>query len=384
MKSVAILGSTGTIGKNALEVIAHLGPGYAAHSLACRRSVGELLKQTRRFAPRRVALFDHASAAEFKKRCNGRPEVLSGMEGLSALAADSQADIVVCSLVGAVGLIPLVCALKAGKKVALANKEPMVMAGPLLMQEARRWRAEIIPVDSEPSAIFQCLQGGRLQREQIRRVILTASGGPFYRRKGNLSGVSVEEALAHPNWKMGKKITVDSATLMNKGFEAIEIAHLFGLKMEQIEILIHPQSILHSAVEMLDGSVLAQMSCPDMKLPIQYALTYPAHSPSPVPRLDWIAMKRLEFDRPDFKKFPCLPLCLEAARLGGGAPAALSAANEIAVEAFLEKRIGFMDIPKVDEKILKLCGASGPVSLQDVVEIDQWARDKAREAAMRL
>ncbi|HVE14796.1 MAG TPA: 1-deoxy-D-xylulose-5-phosphate reductoisomerase, partial [Elusimicrobiota bacterium] len=287
---------------------------------------------------------------------------------------------------------PLLAALKAGKTVALANKEPMVMAGEQFMIEADRWGGKILPVDSEPSAMFQCFgshaapKGGlRGYGALARRVLLTASGGAFYRHAGDLSRVTPEQALAHPTWKMGKKITLDCATLMNKGFEAIEIKNLFGLKLSQIEIVIHPQSIIHSAVEFTDGSMLAQMSLPDMRLPIQYAMTWPERTRCVVEPLDLVRAGTLTFAQPDFQRFPCLALALEAARAGGSMPAVLNAADEVAVEAFLAGRIRFTDIARVIETAMRAHRSSGSLpSFAEVAEVDAWAREKAHEAVAGL
>lgn len=256
------------------------------------------------------------------------------------------------------------------------------MAGLQFMREAQRWEAKIIPVDSEPSAIFQCVQGSR---NAIRKVFLTASGGAFYKRRGSLRQVGVAEALKHPTWKMGRKITIDCATLMNKGFESIEIVNLFGLKPDQIEIVIHPQSIIHSAVEFVDGSVIAQLSLPDMRLPIQYALTYPRRVASRIKPLDLFSIKNLTFDKPDFRRFPCLELAREALACGGGMPAVLSAADEVAVEAFIDGRLNFTDIPRLIEKTMRAYhGGSKPPGFSEVVEIDAWARSRAKELCQRL
>ena len=272
------------------------------------------------------------------------------------------ANFVLSAVVGAVGLKPLMKALRAGKTVALANKEALIMAGELVMAEVRRWNATLLPVDSEHSAIFQCLQGA--SGKEVKRLILTASGGPFYRYKGDLSKVSVAQALAHPTWKMGRKITIDSATLMNKGIETIEAAILFGLPIDQVEIIIHPQSIVHSFVDFVDGAMLAQLSWPDMCLPIQYALTYPARLPGRLPPLDLAKAKRLEFYAPDFRRFPCLTLAREAARRGGSWPTVLNAADETAVYAFLNGEIRFTDIAKIIEKTLTKHKDNGRLTLE--------------------
>ncbi len=412
MKKVAILGSTGSIGVNALDVISKMPDDLSVAGLAAHSNAELLFKQAKKFRPSLVSLFDPKASEEFQGRLNGSSRYLSsGVEGLVQMASDPEVDIVLTSLVGGVGFAPLLAAIRAGKTIALANKEPMVMAGAQFMKEAERWEAKIIPVDSEPSAIFQCVQGewdrrgaspdvpassgakgepaSRGRKEPfskiIRRVFLTASGGAFYRRKGSLDKVSVDEALHHPTWKMGKKITLDCATLMNKGFESIEIMNLFGLNYSQIEILIHHQSIIHSAVEFTDGSVLAQMSLPDMRLPIEYAMTYPKRGMRVVKPLNLAEIGSLTFDKPDFRRFPCLELASEAARKGGGLEAVLNAADEIALEAFMRKKIKFTDIPRLIEKTMKKFKPKGSLpSLSEIVEIDQWARQKAEEIVSRL
>ncbi len=388
MKKVAILGSTGSIGVNALDVISKMSGELSVAGLAAHSNANLLIKQAKKFKPSLISLFDPAASDKFHGSLNGSCRYLpSGVEGLVQMASDPKVDIVLTSLVGGVGFAPLLAAIRAGKTIALANKEPMVMAGAQFMKEAERWQAKIIPVDSEPSAIFQCVQGELMRRggkepysKIIRRVFLTASGGAFYRRKGSLDKVSVEEALHHPTWKMGKKITLDCATLMNKGFESIEIMNLFGLDYSQIEILIHHQSIIHSAVEFTDGSVLAQMSLPDMRLPIEYAMTYPQRGMRVVKPLNLAEIGSLTFDKPDFQRFPCLSLAAEAARKKGGLEAVLNAADEIAVEAFTRGKIKFTDIPRLIEKTMKKFKPKNSLpSLAEVVEIDQWARQKAEE-----
>jgi 1-deoxy-D-xylulose-5-phosphate reductoisomerase len=402
MKRIAILGSTGSIGRNALRVIDAMPGRFRVVGLAARSNGALLLRQARRYKPAMLCLFDSAASDSLKGRPHGGRHLRSGVEGLVEMAAHPDVDVVLTSLVGGVGFAPLLAALRAGKTVALANKEPMVMAGAQFMREAKRWGARIIPVDSEPSAIFQCLHGagpsaipsGRGEHQPsrdggpwptVRRVLLTASGGAFYRRRGSLAGVRVAEALRHPTWKMGRKITIDSATLMNKGFESIEIMNLFGLGHQAIEIVIHPQSIVHSAVEFCDGSVLAQMAPPDMRLPIQYALAYPERGAAIVKRLDLAATGELTFAKPDFRRFPCLALAREAASAGGGMPAVLNAADEVAVDAFTGGRIGFTQLAKVVERTMRAFrGGRKLPGFSEVLEIDQWARRKAQEACTRL
>ncbi|MDE2491969.1 MAG: 1-deoxy-D-xylulose-5-phosphate reductoisomerase [Elusimicrobia bacterium] len=389
MRRVAILGSTGSIGVNALNVIRDMPDDLRVVGLAAHSNAALVAAQAREFGAAAVAMFDPAAAAALKGLLNGKTRHLApGVEGLCELAARPDVDVVLTSLVGGVGFAPLLAAIRAGKTVALANKEPMVMAGAQFMREAERWGARIVPVDSEPSAIFQCVQGlnpdpkAAAPLKTIRRVILTASGGAFGKFKGDLADVTPDQALKHPTWKMGKKITIDCATLMNKGFETIEIMNLFSLKREQVEVVIHPQSIFHSGVEFSDGSVLAQMGLPDMKLPIQYGMTFPARTSRVVEPLDLVKVGALEFRAPDFSRFPCLALAREAAGQGGGMPAVLSAADEVAVEAFLAGRIKFTDIARVVERTMAAHRVSGGLpSLQEVVEIDAWARAKAEENA---
>ncbi|OGR68640.1 MAG: 1-deoxy-D-xylulose-5-phosphate reductoisomerase [Elusimicrobia bacterium GWC2_61_19] len=382
MKNIVILGSTGSIGVNAVKAVKNLGPGWRVLGLAANSSVDALLAQVRQVKPAYAAVFDYDAWKELTARAPRGVKVLPpGVEGLVELASLKEADIVLNSVTGAVGFAPLLASIRASKHIALANKEPMVMAGELLMREAERWQARIIPVDSEPSAIFQCLAGinpGQYDAA-LSRVFLTASGGPFYARKGSLAGVTPAQALKHPRWSMGPKITVDSSTLMNKGLEAIEIKNLFSLPISKIEVLIHPQSVVHSGVEFKDGSVLAQLSNPDMKLPIQYALTWPGRAPSLAEPLDFFKLARLDFARPDFRRFPCLELAFLAARKGGIYPAALNAANEVAVENFIAGKLRFTDIPNVVEKTLAACRGDSRerLTLAAAVEADGWARQKA-------
>jgi 1-deoxy-D-xylulose-5-phosphate reductoisomerase len=380
MRRIAILGSTGSIGVNALNVVREMPEDLKVVGLAAHSNSKLVAAQAKEFGAKIVSMFDADAAKDLKTRLNGGAKHFApGVEGLCELAAHPDVDVVLTSLVGGVGFAPLLAAIRAGKIVALANKEPMVMAGAQFMREAERWGARIVPVDSEPSAIFQCIQGLNSVKT-IRRVILTASGGAFGKYKGDLSKVTPEAALKHPTWKMGQKITIDCATLMNKGFELIEIMNLFGLKREQVEIVIHPQSIFHSGVEFSDGSVLAQMGLPDMKLPIQYGMTYPTRGARVVEPLDLTAIGNLEFRKPDFKRFPCLALAQEAAHKGGGLPVVLNAADEIAVAAFIDHKIKFTDIAKVVEKTMAGYTVSGGLpSFQDVVEIDAWARKRAEE-----
>lgn len=380
-RRVTLLGSTGSIGVNALGVIERLGESCRVVALSAHGNVERLLEQVKRFQPEAVSIWEESSAAEIRAkniRVRGKAlAVFSGIEGLIELAQWPSANVVLSAVVGAIGLRPLLKALRAGKTVALANKEALIMAGELVIAEAKRWNATILPVDSEHSAIFQCLQGSH--GKEVKRLVLTASGGPFYRYKGDLSKVTVKQALNHPTWKMGKKITIDSATLMNKGIETIEAALLFGLPIERVQIIIHPQSIVHSLVDYVDGATLAQLSWPDMCLPIQYALTYPARLPGRLPTLDLTKAKNLEFYEPDFRRFPCLTLAREAARKGGTWPTALNAADEVAVHAFLDGKIRFTGIARIVEKTLAKHKGAGRLSLDAVLEADAWARRTAKE-----
>ena len=387
MKKVSILGSTGSIGRNALKTVDNLG--WKVLALAAKSKDGGFFEQVRAYRPKYAAVFDHDAYSELKDILPRGTKLLPpGLEGLTELASLKEADVVLNAVSGSVGFAPLVASIRASKHIALANKEPMVMAGATLMREAARWSARIIPVDSEPSAIFQCLAGveDKNYDAAVSRIFLTASGGAFYRRKGSLSNVTPAAALKHPTWRMGPKITVDCATLMNKGLEIIEIMNFFSLPISRIQVVIHPQSIMHSAVEFKDGSVLAQLSNPDMKLPIQYALTWPHRAKSLVKPLNFFKLKSLDFFEPDFRRFPCLRLACEAGRLGGGYPAVLNAANEVAVERFLAGAALFTDIPVIVEDTLALHHSASRQSptLAEVVETDQWARIKAAEIAGRL
>lgn len=385
MKNIIILGSTGSIGTSSLSVISALGPDYRVLGMSANRNTELFLKQIHMFKPRFAAVLDAQAYDTLKSQIPQGTQLLPpDMDSLTFLASLPSADLIINGLVGSVGFQPLIAAIKAGKTIALANKEPMVMAGKTVMAECRRWQATIIPVDSEPSAIFQCMEGTDArsydkENQSISRVFLTASGGPFARRKQALSTVTPAEALNHPRWKMGKKITVDSATLMNKGFEAIEIMNLFSLPEEKVQIVIHPQSLIHSAVEYADGAILAEMSEPDMRIPIQYAITYPKRMPSPVKPLNLFEAQKLEFFKPDFDRFPCLELALAAQAKGSIFPAVLSAADEVAVDAFLKEQIKFTDIPKLIYSVLKdTYGKTGPVTLNQAAEADAWGKEKAR------
>lgn len=387
MKQIVILGSTGSIGTSALDVISRLGEGYSVLGLSANNNTDLFLKQIHTFHPRFAAVLNPESYEKIKDQIPAGTRLLPPeIDSLCFMASLPSANLIVNGVVGSVGFLPLVAAIKAGKTIALANKEPMVMAGKTLMKECERWQASILPVDSEPSAIFQCLAGMANAKNyakissNISRVFLTASGGPFAKRKGSLSTVTPAEALNHPRWKMGKKITVDSATLMNKGFESIEIMNLFNLPEQKVQIVIHPQSIIHSAVEFNDGAILAQMGEPDMRVPIQYAITYPQRLAGPVKKLNLFDLVKLEFFEPDFDRFPCLELALAAYRQGGIYPAVLSAADEVAVGAFLREEIKFTDISKLIYTVLKAAPQTpGDATLNQALEADAWAREVAAE-----
>ena len=379
-KNIVILGSTGSIGVNALDVVRRHQRDFQVVGLAANTNVRLIMEQIREFKPKAVAMSDTPSAAELKKAIASwkkPPEVWNHSDGVEQLARMKESSFVLCGMVGARGLAPLVAALKSGKTIGLANKEALIVAGPLILALSKKYNAPIVPVDSEHSAIYQCLRGH--EGVEVSRIILTASGGPFYRSTQDLDTISVEQALNHPTWKMGAKITVDSATLMNKGLEAIEAHFLFGVPMEKISIVVHPQSIVHSLVEFADGAMLAQLSHPDMRLPIQYALTHPKRIVGPVRPLKLEEVGRLDFVKPNFSRFPCLKLALDAGKSGGTAPTVLSSANEAAVKAFLEKRLSFLSIPKVVSAVLKKHKVRNQPSFDDVFEADAWARAEAQK-----
>jgi 1-deoxy-D-xylulose-5-phosphate reductoisomerase len=378
MKRLAILGSTGSIGQSALAVVAEHPEEFRVVGLAAGQNVELLAEQIRRFQPALVSVQDEEGARRLKGGVNGpgAPEILAGPAGVRAVAADADADLVLSAMVGAVGLEPTLAAIEAGKIVALANKETLVAAGPLVMARVKERGAALIPVDSEHSAIFQALQGQR--REDIKKLWLTASGGPFRSwSPEQLARVAPEQALKHPNWNMGAKITIDSATMMNKALEVIEASVLFGLPVSQVEVYIHPQSIIHSLVEFVDGSWLAQLGLPDMRVPIAYALTYPRRLPLNSHPLDLGQIAQLTFEHPDFTRFPALRLGYEAARSSGTMPAVLNAANEVAVAAFLEKRLPFLGIPRVVEETMAAHRGEPIATLEQVLGVNQWAREHA-------
>jgi 1-deoxy-D-xylulose-5-phosphate reductoisomerase len=374
-RRVVLLGSTGSIGTNCLDVIAALPTRLELVGLSAHSNVPALLAQVERFKPKRVTLTDAASGDAITVDQVHGAELLRGQAGIERMVGDPEVDVVVVAIVGSAGLFGTWAALEAGKIVAVANKETLVMAGALVMELAERTGATLLPVDSEHSAIFQLLQCGRMS--EVLRVVLTASGGPFRgRSRQELQNVSVEEALQHPTWRMGPKITVDSATLMNKALEIIEARWLFNLAPEQIEVVVHPESIVHSFVEFKDGSVLAQLSPPDMRLPIQYALTYPERLAGPARRLEWGELRSLHFEKPDVETFPALQLGYEVAARGGTCGAVLNAANEAAVGRFLAGALRFVDIPRVCREILDAHEYRAQPTLTELVNVDQWARQE--------
>ncbi len=377
MKRLAILGSTGSIGESALRVVDALPGRFEIVALAGGRRIERLAEQVARYRPRCVAAGDAAGARELEARIGGAARVVHGEDGLACVARHEGVELVVNGLVGALGVRPTLAALDAGRSVALANKEALVVAGEPLCARAAERGVSILPVDSEHSALHQCLRGE--VASEVRRLWLTASGGPFLRRPGHeLAHVTPEEALRHPTWRMGPKITIDSATLMNKGLEVIEARWLFGLGADRIRVVVHPRSVVHSMVEFVDGSFKAQLGVSDMRHPIQYALTWPARLTSDLPVFDPVSAGPLEFERPDPERFPCLGLAYRALEAGGAAPAVLNAANEVAVEAFLGGRCGFLDIAPTIERALGEHGGAPAAGVDELLALDARARASAR------
>ena len=377
MKDIVILGCTGSIGDSTFKVLEALPDDFRVLGLSGGAQVEKLVQRAREWNPQYVCIADAREVDALRRELPG-VRIVAGMAGLVELATLAGAEIVVNGLVGAVGLEPTLRALEAGRVVGLANKEPLVMAGGLLLDQARISGGEILPLDSEPNALWQCLEGE--ERGAIARLILTASGGPFYgQTRAQMGAITPVMALNHPTWKMGPKITIDSSTLMNKGFEVIEASWLFDVDIEEIDVVIHRQSIVHSMVEFVDGSILAHLGKTDMVLPIQYALTHPRRRTTPLEKLDLVEAGTLSFAAPDVDNFPCLDLCYRAGRQGGAAPAALNAANEVAVHAFLEGEIGFLDIGEVNEQALEDLEHIEMNSLDAVLEVDRRTRRRARE-----
>jgi len=383
MKTISILGSTGSIGQSTLSVVDSLSDKFVVAGLAAGRDLEGLARQVARYRPRLVSVANESDVSAFKERLRAHgvdnlPEIMFGQEGLVAVACMDGVDTVVSATVGAVGFLPTYKALAMGRRVCLANKETLVMAGELMTRAAEESNAELLPVDSEHNALHQCMRGEQMR--EVKRLILTASGGPFRLSPiEQMREATIEQALAHPTWQMGSKITIDSATLMNKGLEVIEAGWLFGFTADRISVAVHPQSIVHSMIEMIDGSIIAQLGITDMRLMIQYALTYPDRLPTDLPSLGLEKLAKLEFLEPDLDRFPCLRLAYEAMREGGTMPAALSAANEIAVASFLNGRITFMDIPRVIEATMEAHQTQACSSIEAVLEADRWARSHAEQ-----
>ncbi|MBI5021502.1 MAG: 1-deoxy-D-xylulose-5-phosphate reductoisomerase [Ignavibacteriales bacterium] len=373
-KNICILGSTGSIGANSLDVIARFPDKFNVQTLGTKNNINLLEKQIMKFHPKTVVVFDEIAAKSLRQKLKNSVRVLSGTDGLKDIVSAKDVDIVINSLVGFAGLHPTLEAIKHGKTVALANKESLVVAGELIMPMVKKYNASLIPIDSEHSAIMQCLIGESFGN--VNRIILTASGGPFLNTtKNNFSKITIKQALNHPNWSMGSKITIDSATMMNKGLEVIEARWLFNLPPEKIDVLIHPQSIIHSMVEFVDGSIKAQLGVPDMRIPIQYALTYPQRFKSNNATVDFFSLGQMTFFKPDKKKFRCLQLAYDAIKIGGTMPAVLNAANEVAVEKFLSGKLPFHKIPTVISTALDKIKCVCKPTLSDIEETDRAARD---------
>jgi 1-deoxy-D-xylulose-5-phosphate reductoisomerase len=387
-KGISILGSTGSIGRNTLRVVESFGEGeFRVVALGAGRNMEALAEQVARHLPELVSVETEESARELRARLFQRdvdlPRIVVGEEGLIEVATHREAETVVSATVGAVGFVPTLRALEKGKRVALANKETLVMAGELMTRVAAESGAELLPVDSEHNALHQCLKGEK--REEVRRLVLTASGGPFRTKSASeMTDATVSEAMRHPTWQMGAKITIDSATLMNKGLEVIEARWLFGFGADEIDILVHPESVVHSMIELVDGSVIAQMGVTDMRHAIQYALTYPARYPCGLPPLDLTQLSALHFEAPDLERFPCIALAYRALRTGGTMAAAMNAANEEAVRAFLDERISLTDIPRVIEEVMDNHQTEAVENLEVVIETDDAARRAAATVIERL
>ncbi|MDM8540316.1 1-deoxy-D-xylulose-5-phosphate reductoisomerase [Desulfococcaceae bacterium HSG9] len=378
MKTLAILGSTGSIGRNTLKIVEMFPEQFNVKALTAAVNVDLLADQIIKFKPDMAVVYDERYAKKLQDRLPAqvKVEILFGKQGYQAAASINDADTVVAAMVGAAGLLPTLAAIDAGKQIALANKETLVMAGELVMQRASDKGIDILPIDSEHSAIFQCMAGNR--KSELSKILLTGSGGPFRKRPADtFADIQVEDALNHPNWAMGRKISIDSATLMNKGLEFIEAKHLFGVSEDMIEVVIHPQSIIHSMVAYCDGSVIAQLGIPDMKEAIAYTLSYPKRLPLNQPLPEFAEIGKFTFEKPDLKRFPCLKMAFEASKQGGTSPAVLNAANEIAVHSFLNKQIAFTDIAKTIRQTLDLHTNISQPTLEDILEADTWAREQS-------
>jgi len=379
MKRVILLGSSGSIGESTCKVARALPDKMKIVGLGVAKSTARVMEQAKEFGVKSIAVSDAQAAEKIKKDLPAGTNFYPGIEGLAQMVEETEAEMVLVAIVGTAGLAPALAALKTGKDLAVASKEILVLAGSAVMAEAKKRKKQVLPVDSEHNAIFQCLQGA--DEKSVRKVILTASGGPFRKSSAaEMERVTVAQALKHPTWSMGKKITIDSATMFNKGLEMIEAHWLFGLPMSRVDVVVHPQSIVHSMVEFVDGSVLAQLSVTDMCFPIQYAVTYPERLPSGLPPLDLAKLGSLTFEAPDEKRFPALRLAREAGEQGGTLPGVFNAANEVAVEAFLEERVSFPRIWQMVESVMQAHQAEKNPGLEAIVAADQWARSKARES----
>ncbi len=377
MKKISILGSTGSIGTQTLDVVKQHSGKFQVLGLAAFNETEKMLEQIKEFKPEKVCLFEEKAAQELKKKAKG-VEVVSGMQGLKEIATIENIEQVIVSVVGAIGIEPTLEAIKKGKNIALANKETLVSAGEPIIKEVKKKGITLMPIDSEHSAIFQCLNGE--EREKVSKVIITCSGGPFRGKKlEDFYNSTPEQALGHPTWSMGAKITIDSSTLMNKGLEVLEAKWLYDLNLEEIEIVVHPQSLIHSMVEFVDGSIMAQIGTHDMRTPIQYALTYPNRLSNEFPRLNFFENNNFTFEKPDFENFPCLKYAFEAGKKGGTLASAMNATNEIAVFSFLDKKIKYGEIPEIIRKVMEEHKNKMNPSVEDALNADKKARDKARE-----
>lgn len=378
MKNISLLGSTGSIGTQTLDIVRKNKERFNIVSMACNKNIDKLEKQIQEFEPEMVCVYDEHAGKILEERLDSNVKILTGIEGLIQLVTEEKTNIVVTAMVGNIGLVPTVEAIKAGKDIALANKETLVTSGEIIMKMVKDYNVNLYPVDSEHSAIFQSLQGNKYS--SVEKIILTASGGPFRgKKKEDLYSITKKEALKHPNWSMGSKITIDSSTMMNKGLEVIEARWLFDVPGENIDVLVHPQSIVHSMVQYKDSSVIAQLGVPDMRLPIQYALDYPERIESELPRLDLAEVASLTFEKPNLEVFPCLSLAYKAMELGGTYPTVLNAVNEVMVEEFLNDRIGFYDIPKYIELAMEKHENIKQPTIEDILEVDRIERIKAYE-----
>jgi len=378
VKNIVILGSTGSIGQNTLEVIRHFPDKFGVIGLSTNSNIDILYRQIKEFHPRFVCVGDAEAGKKLEQRLNSHTRLFLGKEGLEHLIANSGAEMIVLAISGSGALRPLLKSIEVTKHIALANKEALVMAGPIIMDKAKKQKVKLIPIDSEQSAIWQCLDGGG--PDKLKNIYLTASGGPFWKTaQRNLRNVPINKVLKHPRWKMGKKISVDSATLMNKGLEILETMFLFNIPCDKIKILIHPEAIIHSMVEFIDGVIKAVLSATDMRIPIQYALSYPERLPNSLSSLDFYKLKELHFQAPDFKKFPCLGLAYQVAKELGTMPCVFNTANEVCVDEFLKQRINFISIPKIIEKVLDRHHNKKEPDLADIQKADAWARNEAHK-----